>query len=103
MDCILQIKTTAPEKFRVRKSTGTLAPAQQVNVTVTLQPGFNLRTLLHNKFLVMCVPMKDPQMTVEELAEFWKVKLLKLYKIFSQFPLRSCCKYDKICNIMYIK
>ncbi|XP_043286137.1 motile sperm domain-containing protein 2-like [Venturia canescens] len=67
-----KIKTTAPEKFRVRRSTGTLSPGQSTNVTVTLQTGYNLRTLLQNKFLVMCVPMKDPQMTTEELAEFWK-------------------------------
>ncbi|KAF7988489.1 hypothetical protein HCN44_001062 [Aphidius gifuensis] len=68
-----KIKTTAPEKFRVRKSTGTLLPAQQVTVTVSLQTGFNLGTLLHNdKFLVMCLPMKDSKMNGEELADFWK-------------------------------
>lgn len=69
-----KIKTTAPEKFRVRKSTGTLLPSQQVTVTVSLQTGFNLGTLLHNdKFLVMSLPMKDSKMTGEELAEFWKM------------------------------
>ncbi|KAK0081503.1 hypothetical protein PV325_012053 [Microctonus aethiopoides] len=68
-----KIKTTAPEKFRVRRSTGTLLPTQQVTVSVSLQPGFNLRTLLHHdKFLIMSLPMKDSKMTVEELADFWK-------------------------------
>ncbi|XP_034942102.1 motile sperm domain-containing protein 2-like [Chelonus insularis] len=67
-----KIKTTAPEKFRVRKSNGVLLPGQQITVTVSLQPGFNLRSLLHNKFLVMCLPMKDSKMTAEDLTEFWK-------------------------------
>lgn len=69
-----KIKTTSPEKFRVRPSTGTLTPAQQCNVTVMLQPGFNLQGLLRNdRFLVMCLPMKDTKMTVQELTEFWKI------------------------------
>lgn len=68
-----KIKTTSPEKFRVRPSIGILMSSQQCVITVVLQPGFNLRGLLHNdRFLVMCLPMKDTQMTTQELAEFWK-------------------------------
>lgn len=80
----LQIKTTAPDKFRVRRSTGTLSPGQSTNVTVTLQTGYNLRTLLQNKFLVMCVPVKDPQMTTEQLTEFWKVMDLVVAEIMNR-------------------
>ncbi|XP_011314035.1 motile sperm domain-containing protein 2-like [Fopius arisanus] len=68
-----KLKTTAPEKFRVRRSNGVLLPAQQVTMTISLQPGFNLRSLLHNdKFLIMCLPMEDAKMTAEELVDFWK-------------------------------
>ncbi|KAH0535199.1 motile sperm domain-containing protein 2-like [Cotesia glomerata] len=80
-----KIKTTAPEKFRVRRSTGVLAPGMQATVTVSLQPGFNLRALLHqDKFLVMCLPLKDSKMSSEDLTEFWKTngKSAEQHKVF---------------------
>ncbi|XP_024936528.1 motile sperm domain-containing protein 2 isoform X2 [Cephus cinctus] len=68
-----KIKTTSPEKFRVRPSTGIVMPTQECNVMVTLQPGYNVHGLLRNdRFLVMCLPMKDTKMTSQELTEFWK-------------------------------
>ncbi|XP_029051687.2 motile sperm domain-containing protein 2-like isoform X1 [Osmia bicornis bicornis] len=68
-----KVKTTSPEKFRVRPSSGVLSPQEQRVISVVLQSGYNLRGLLHNdKFLVMCLPLKDANASNEELAAIWK-------------------------------
>ncbi|XP_046734885.1 motile sperm domain-containing protein 2-like [Diprion similis] len=65
-----KIKTTSPDKFRVRPSMGVLQPAQNAQVTVMLQPGYALHGLPRNdKFLVMCLPMKDANASIPDL---WK-------------------------------
>ncbi|XP_048515667.1 motile sperm domain-containing protein 2-like isoform X2 [Athalia rosae] len=68
-----KIKTTSPEKFRVRPSTGILKPAQTTQITVMLQSGYTLHGLPRNdKFLVMCLPVKDANTSAQELNEIWK-------------------------------
>lgn len=68
-----KIKTTSPEKFRVRPSKGVLLPFEQCSISVVLQPEYNVRGLLHNDgFLVMCLPLKDGKMPAQELAALWK-------------------------------
>lgn len=70
----MQIKTTSPEKFRVRPSSGILQPSEQRQIIVILQPGYNVRGLLHNdRFLVMCLPLKSASITAQELTVLWKV------------------------------
>ncbi|KAG7189653.1 hypothetical protein KM043_017331 [Ampulex compressa] len=68
-----KIKTTSPEKFRVRPSIGILLPSKQCVVTVVLQPEYSVRGLLHNdRFLVMCLPLKNANATAQELTTLWK-------------------------------
>ncbi|KAJ8664740.1 hypothetical protein QAD02_006402 [Eretmocerus hayati] len=68
-----KIKTTSPEKFKVRPSTGILLPLQKVNVNVTLQPGYGTRNLAPNdRFLIMCLPIKNSKLSTQELVDFWK-------------------------------
>ncbi|XP_054012731.1 motile sperm domain-containing protein 2-like [Hylaeus anthracinus] len=81
-----KIKTTSPEKFRVRPSLGVLLPQEQRTVSVVLQPGYNVRGLLHNdRFLVMCLPLKDANMSPQELATLWKSETPR-----EQHRLRCC-------------
>jgi len=41
---------------------------------VVLQPGYNVRGLLYNdRFLVMCLPLKNTNATAQELSALWKV------------------------------
>ncbi|XP_043248458.1 motile sperm domain-containing protein 2-like [Colletes gigas] len=81
-----KIKTTSPEKFRVRPSTGVLLPQEQRVVSVVLQPGYNLRGLLHNdRFLVMCLPLKDANILPQELVALWKDEIPT-----EQHKLRCC-------------
>lgn len=67
-----KIKTTSPEKFRVRPSTGILVPAASVTISVVLQPDFQFPALSRDKFLVMNFPVDSADMTTQELAEIWK-------------------------------
>lgn len=68
-----KIKTTSPDKFRVRPSSGVLQPSEQRTVTVVLQAGHNIRGLLQNdRFLVMCLPLKNGNATTQELTALWK-------------------------------
>ncbi|KAG5880678.1 hypothetical protein JTB14_028433 [Gonioctena quinquepunctata] len=67
-----KLKTTSPEKFRVKPSTGCLAPGESTTVTVTLLPGFQLGGLSRDKFLVMNTAI-DPNETCNvDAAELWK-------------------------------
>ncbi|XP_076169948.1 motile sperm domain-containing protein 2-like isoform X2 [Ptiloglossa arizonensis] len=81
-----KIKTTSPEKFRVRPSSGVLLPQEQRAVSVVLQPGYNVRGLLHNdRFLVMALPLKDASPSAQELVALWKSETAA-----EQYRLRCC-------------
>ncbi|XP_069671502.1 motile sperm domain-containing protein 2-like [Periplaneta americana] len=67
-----KIKTTSPEKFRVRPSTGTLVPSGSVTISVVLQPDFQFPGLSRDKFLVMNIPVDSADLTSQELTELWK-------------------------------
>ncbi|XP_058458227.1 motile sperm domain-containing protein 2-like [Malaya genurostris] len=68
-----KIKTTAPEKFRVRPSTGVLSPGGSVTINVVLQQGQQVTTLGREKFLVMCMALgNDLSTNTHDLAELWK-------------------------------
>uniref|UniRef100_A0A1B0DII9 Uncharacterized protein n=1 Tax=Phlebotomus papatasi TaxID=29031 RepID=A0A1B0DII9_PHLPP len=68
-----KVKTTAPDKFRVRPSSGVLAPGSSTTVNVVLVPGCQLTTLSREKFLVMCMALgADKQTNSQDIAELWK-------------------------------
>ncbi|XP_031618036.1 motile sperm domain-containing protein 2-like [Contarinia nasturtii] len=68
-----KIKTTSPEKFRVRPSTGILTPGSAVNISVVLQSGPNVTLLLNkDKFLVMCMEINDLNASQQDIADIWK-------------------------------
>lgn len=68
------MKTTSPEKFRVRPSTGILSPGASHSITLTLLPGFQLGGLSRDKFLVMGMPIESQDLSAHELSDLWKVK-----------------------------
>lgn len=71
----IQIKTTSPEKFRVRPSTGILAPGAGTTINVLLQHGQHMTLVMNkDKFLVMCMELKaSSNLNTQEIAEIWKV------------------------------
>lgn len=72
-----QMKTTSPEKFRVRPSAGCLTPGNSTTISVTLLPGFQLGGLSRDKFLVMSMPIESVDLSAQELTELWKVRFSK--------------------------
>lgn len=70
-----QLKTTSPEKFRVRPSVGYLTPGAKATVHVTLLPGFQLGGLSRDKFLVMSTVIDSNEMK-QDLALLWKVIII---------------------------
>lgn len=83
-----QIKTTSPEKFRVRPSTGILAPGASASISVVLQSGPNVTLLLNkDKFLVMCMEMNDLNASQQDIADIWKVNIILQNKKAKRFTI----------------
>ncbi|KAG6797794.1 motile sperm domain-containing protein 2 [Apis mellifera caucasica] len=92
-----KVKTTSPGKFRVRPSSGILLPQEQRSISVVVQQEHNVRALLHvDKFLVMCLPLKDPNTSAQELAALWKSE-----KPAEEHKLKCC--YGGIMNNEVLK
>lgn len=67
-----KVKTTAPDKFRVRPSSGTLSPSNSATINVIIQKGQAL-PINKDKFLVMCMSLPDGEsLTNEEITNLWK-------------------------------
>ena len=69
MFCI-KVKTTAPDKFRVRPSSGTLSPSSSATINVIIQKGQAL-PINKDKFLVMCMSLPEG-LTNDEITNLWK-------------------------------
>lgn len=72
------MKTTSPEKFRVRPSVGYLEPNEKTTITVSLQPGFQLGGLSRDKFLVLSMPVTSTDISAQDLADLWKASISTL-------------------------
>lgn len=72
----IQIRTTSPEKFRIRPSTDILGPGSSTNVCIVLQAVQNASLEQHkDKFLIMCMELNDRNATPQELIDLWKVNM----------------------------
>ncbi|KAL1267330.1 hypothetical protein QQF64_032693, partial [Cirrhinus molitorella] len=66
-----KVRTTAPEKYRVKPSNSSCEPGASVDIVVSLHGGF--QASLQDRFLVMAAEMESSAgVTVPELAQFWK-------------------------------
>ena len=64
-----QIKTTSPESFRVRPSSGLLKALSTTDVSVYLQP--QVRSVQHDKFLIMLMQV-EADARLATLSERWR-------------------------------
>lgn len=80
MHVAYKVKTTAPTKYRVRPSLGTVGPGGTVEILVNLLPGFARQTLAHDKFLVQATELTDDEAagsrgcngySKDDLGEVW--------------------------------
>lgn len=66
-----KVKTTSPDKFRVRPSNGILDPGSGLRVNVVLQPGHQISSVLKDKFLVMGMVLAS-NTTDKDIPDLWK-------------------------------
>ncbi|KAJ0184179.1 hypothetical protein K1T71_000602 [Dendrolimus kikuchii] len=90
-----KIRTTSPEKFRVRPSSGTLQSGASQTVLIVVQPGFQLRTVTKDRFLVMSVQIPRIDLTPKELADIWQISTgskVDEYRLKCNFPEKDMPK-----------
>ncbi|XP_042873015.1 motile sperm domain-containing protein 2-like isoform X2 [Penaeus japonicus] len=67
-----KIKTTSPEKYRVRPSVGVLEGGAQLDISVTVSEQLAPAALVRDKFLVMGAPTSIPDMNSQEVSQLFK-------------------------------
>ncbi|XP_038220418.1 motile sperm domain-containing protein 2-like [Zerene cesonia] len=107
-----KIRTTSPEKFRVRPSSGILAVAASQTVMIVVQPGFQLKNVSKDMFLVMCMQIPKTELSQKELSEVWQNSSgnqVDEYRLKCQFPVKETKngnvveksdKYDSVTNAL---
>ncbi|VVC87653.1 motile sperm domain-containing protein 2-like [Leptidea sinapis] len=107
-----KIRTTAPEKFRVRPSSGILEPNASQTVIIAVQSGFQLKNVSKDMFLVMSVKIPKTELTPKELSDIWQNRSgnkFEEYRLKCQFPVKETKngnivekqdKYDSVTNAL---
>lgn len=67
-----KIKTTSPDRFRVRPNSGFLQQGVSAKITVVLQSGYQIQSILKDKFLIMAMVSEKEDATAQEVTEIWK-------------------------------
>lgn len=67
------MKTTSPDRFRVRPNSGLLQQGVSTKITVVLQNGYQVQSILKDKFLLMSMASDREEVSQQEIAELWKV------------------------------
>ncbi|XP_072946728.1 motile sperm domain-containing protein 2-like [Epargyreus clarus] len=67
-----KIRTTSPEKYRVRPSSGLLGIGAMQTVIITVQPGFNVSCVNKDRFLVLALQIPKIDISQTELSELWQ-------------------------------
>ena len=78
-----KIKTTSPEKYRVRPSTGSLSPGLTATVEIHVSGGQATSSLVRDKFLITAVFLESSELGQQQLAD-----ALKTSKPDGQYRLR---------------
>lgn len=86
-----KIRTTSPEKFRVRPSSGILPVGASQTVMIVVQPGFQLKNVSKDMFLVICMQVPKTDLSQKELAEIWQNSSENKdeYRLKCQFPVKE--------------
>uniref|UniRef100_A0A0A9YC83 Motile sperm domain-containing protein 2 n=2 Tax=Lygus hesperus TaxID=30085 RepID=A0A0A9YC83_LYGHE len=67
-----KVKTTSPEKFRVRPYCGALGTGASVNINVLLLSDYKPASIIQDKFLVMTLPLDTDNPSNNQINEAWK-------------------------------
>ncbi|XP_013163392.1 PREDICTED: motile sperm domain-containing protein 2-like [Papilio xuthus] len=94
-----KIRTTSPEKFRVRPSSGVLPSGVSQTILIVVQPGFHLRTVTKDRFLVMSVQIPKADLSQKEITEIWQNSTgskVDEYRLKCHFPEKAISKNGNI-------
>ncbi|CAH2238561.1 motile sperm domain-containing protein 2-like [Pararge aegeria] len=76
--CIaFKIRTTAPEKYVVRPSTGTLTSKASQTINITVNSGFPLTFVEKDRFLVVSIKIPSTNISQKDLGDLWKATSMK--------------------------
>lgn len=70
---IYKVKTTSPEKFRVRPSCGLLTPGSNAVISVVVLSGYSGANIIRDKFLVMSYALENENYADTDLNVLWKL------------------------------
>ena len=86
-----KIKTTSPEKYRVRPSTGSLAPTSQATIEIQVSggqgAGLTTASLVRDKFLITAIFLEEA-VSLQDLKPQQLAEALKTNKPDGQYRLR---------------
>ncbi|CAH1778157.1 unnamed protein product [Owenia fusiformis] len=92
-----KVKTTSPERYRVKPSSGLIKPDQSADVNIFLQPGGHT-AVSRDKFLIMGMEIADDVTSVSQVASQWKttpkeeIEEYRLRCVLSEAGKPSLCK-----------
>lgn len=87
-----KVRTTAPDKFRVRPSIGTLDVGASQTVVIIVHSGFQSKNVTKDRFLFMSVQIPRSNLSSQEISEIWsKSSSSKVdeYRLKCQFPIKE--------------
>lgn len=96
-----KIKTTSPEKFRVRPSMGVLLPNASQNISLLLLEGYKQPAAAKEKFLVMCIPVIKENLTPQEVSDLWRNTSnpeMEQHKLRCSYPGKKIVKNEPNLN-----
>ncbi|XP_046976061.1 motile sperm domain-containing protein 2-like [Vanessa cardui] len=71
--CIsFKIRTTAPEKYTVRPSSGILASKTSQTIQIIVSSGFHITSVVKDRFLVVSMQVPSPNISAKDLSKIWK-------------------------------
>ncbi|XP_050360187.1 motile sperm domain-containing protein 2-like [Nymphalis io] len=71
--CIsFKIRTTAPEKYTVRPSSGVLASKTSQTIQIIVSSGFHITSVVKDRFLVVSMQVPSSNISPKELNKIWK-------------------------------
>ncbi len=69
----MQVKTTSPDSYRVRPSTGVIKPDSAAEVSVYLIQGRE-SSIPRDRFLVMAMKVEDDVKSASQVSGLWKTQ-----------------------------
>ncbi|CAH2083381.1 unnamed protein product [Euphydryas editha] len=67
-----KIRTTAPEKYTVKPSSGILASKTSQTIHIVVSSGFHISSVMKDRFLVLSMQVPNTNISQKDLSKLWK-------------------------------